>query len=334
MFYSTKGFENMELSTQILIKEAIKMGIEVEVLDRNENFIKLKRGNKEEYVKQATKTRLDTYMSYLIMENKLVTKKVLAKNKINVPDGNEYSVLEAAKGDFDLYYGKNIVIKPNQTNFGIGISILNELDNREVFFESLKLAFEYDRTILVENLVEGREYRFLVIGDEVTAVMYRVPANVIGDGKKTIIDLVEDKNRNPLRQKGYISPLEKINLGRVEEFYLKRSGKDFLYVPKNKEVVYLRENSNISTGGDSIDITDDVRKEYKMLAVNASKSVGAKICGADIIIKDIYIKPLGDNYSIIELNYNPAIHIHTYPYKGIGRNPAEKVLNLLGFFNT
>jgi glutamate--cysteine ligase len=125
--------------------------------------------------------------------------------------------------------------------------------------------------------------------------------------------------------------LEKITLGQIEKEYLAFRGKDFCTIPQSDETVYLRENSNISTGGDSIDFTDEIIDEYKVIAVLAAKAVGAKICGADIIIQDIKAKPQKNNHSIIELNFNPALHIHDYPYRGSNRQVEKKVLDLLGF---
>jgi glutamate--cysteine ligase len=125
--------------------------------------------------------------------------------------------------------------------------------------------------------------------------------------------------------------LEKIKLGSVEVDFLKNQGKTVTEVPKLGQTVYLRENSNISTGGDSLDYTDDIIDAYKEIAVAATKAVGAKICGVDMVIQDIKAKPDGHNYSIIELNFNPALHIHNYPYAGKNRHVEEKVLDLLGF---
>ena len=97
-------------------------------------------------------------------------------------------------------------------------------------------------------------------------------------------------------------------------------------IPKGK-VQYLRENSNISTGGDSIDVTNQVPEFFKKIAVDASKSVGANICGVDMIVEDLSDEH--SPYSIIELNFNPAIHIHSYPYIGKERNIALRILQLL-----
>jgi glutamate--cysteine ligase len=93
--------------------------------------------------------------------------------------------------------------------------------------------------------------------------------------------------------------------------------------------VFLRRNSNISTGGDSLDFTDLVPPGYGELAMAAAAAVGARICGVDMLIDDIDAAPSGDNYAVIELNFNPALHIHDYPYQGQNREVEKHVLDLL-----
>ncbi|KAB2951535.1 bifunctional glutamate--cysteine ligase GshA/glutathione synthetase GshB [Heliorestis acidaminivorans] len=323
------GFEDLELSTQILIRDAITRGISFEILDREENFLKLTQGSKVEYVKQATKTSKDSYISYLIMENKVVTKELLKEQGLTVPASLSYSSIDEAKLSFDKFQGAKIVIKPKSTNYGIGISIFKEHFTKKEFDRALEIAFRYDQTVLVEHFAPGKEYRFLVIGNEVVGVLQRVPANVQGDGHKNIRELVQVKNKDPLRGQGHKTPLEKIALGEIEEGFLKSQGKDFDYIPAQGEVVFLRENSNISTGGDSIDYTDTVHESYKQLALKAAQAVRANITGVDIMIQDIN-KPYDDsNYAIIELNFNPAMYMHYYPYQGKRRPVGEKVLSLL-----
>ena len=325
--FKLEGYEDLELSTQILMKESIKRGITVNIVDRSENFISLKKGEKIEYVKQATKTSKDTYVSVLIMENKTVTKKVLAEKGVKVPRGEEFNTIEDAKIKAHNYINKPIVIKPKSTNFGIGINIFPEGANLEDIIHAFEIAFKNDNTVLIEEFIKGKEYRFLVINDEVVGILHRVPANVIGDGEKSITELVEVKNQDPLRGKGYVTPLEKIRLEENAELFLKQQGKNFDYIPKKDEIIYLRENSNISTGGDSVDYTDDIPQKFKDIAVNAAKAAGAKICGVDMMLEDYSDE--NTNYAIIELNFNPAIHIHSYPYKGKERKIATHVLKLL-----
>ena len=321
------GYEDMELSTQILMKEAIKRGIKVDVVDRSDNFISLEKYGKIEYVKQATKTSKDNYSTVLIMENKVVTKKVLDKAGIKIPRGIEFYSEEEAINKINDFKNKPIVIKPKSTNFGIGISIFKDGGSEEDILKALNIAFKYDNTVVVEEFIEGKEYRFLVIADKVIGVLHRVPANVVGDGVNSIEELVHEKNLNPLRGKGYKTPLEKIILDDNAILFLKQSNKDINYIPKKDEVVYLRENSNISTGGDSIDYTDDMPEIFKDVAVSSAKAVGANICGVDMMIADY--KNVNSDYGIIELNFNPAIHIHSYPFVGKERNIAVEILKLL-----
>ncbi|MEH7111579.1 bifunctional glutamate--cysteine ligase GshA/glutathione synthetase GshB [Neobacillus niacini] len=327
--YKFIGYEDLELSTQLLLKAAVKRGISFEFLDRDENFILLQKGDHSEYVKQATKTSLDSYSTVLMMENKVVTKKILKRHGIRVPEGRVYRDLDSALTDYGTYRNKPIVIKPKSTNFGLGITIFAGDFSIGDYQKAFEMAFEHDQTVLLEEFITGKEYRFLVMGDEVVGILHRVPANVIGDGIYTIEQLVHEKNKNPLRGKGYRTPLERIQLGEVEKMFLKNQSKQITDIPSAGEVVYLRENSNISTGGDSIDFTDEIPESYKKIAIQSAKSAGATFCGVDMMIDDIEKEATDSNYSIIEINFNPAIHIHCYPYKGQNRKADEKILNLL-----
>ncbi|MEG0952338.1 bifunctional glutamate--cysteine ligase GshA/glutathione synthetase GshB [Niameybacter sp.] len=327
--YRLNGYEDMELSTQILMKEAIKRGIKVEILDRSENFICLEKGENIQYVRQATKTSKDDYITVLIMENKAVTKKVLDKQGITVPQGKSFNKKEEAIQAMQYFVGQPIVVKPKSTNFGVGISIFPEGANKADLTKAIEIAFEHDQTIMIEEFINGKEYRFLVVDDQVLGILHRVPANVIGDGEHSIKELVEVKNEDSLRGKGYRTPLEKINLDESAKLFLKHKNMSIDTIPSKNEIVYLRENSNISTGGDSIDYTDRIPSIFKETAIQAAQAVGAKICGVDMMIEDYTDQE--SRYAVIELNFNPAIHIHCYPYKGKERKIADSLLALLGY---
>lgn len=327
--YRLIGYEDLELSTQILMREAIKRGIAFKVVDRQDNFLQLKKGRHVEYVKQATKTSLDSYSTFLMMENKVVSKFVLDEKGIRVPKGEVYTTAKEAVSGFYHFKDKAVVVKPKSTNFGVGISIIKEAKELPIYEKAVSMAFEHDQAILVEEFIEGKEYRFLVMGDETVGILHRVPANVKGDGRQTIRELVVEKNLDPLRGKGYKTPLEKIQCGEPEKMFLAMQGKSFEDVPEKDEVVYLRENSNISTGGDSLDFTDDVHPAYKEIAVRAAKAAGAMICGVDLMLSDIKEAPNKNNHGVIEINFNPAIHIHDFPYQGKNRKVETKLLDLL-----
>jgi len=327
--YIFHGLEDMELSTQLLLRKAVLHGIEIDILDRVENFVKLTKRDQCQYVQQATRTSLDNYVSVLIMENKVVTKKILDSAGILTPSGREYHDGNAAKNDFPYYRDQAIVIKPKSTNFGLGITILKQNSDQGRFEQAVDIALKHDNTLLIESFVSGKEYRIFIINDKVVGILHRVPANVVGDGVSCIEELIAEKNKDPLRGIGYRKPLEKIATGEEEALFLETQGMDFKSIPEAGQTIYLRENSNISTGGDSIDFTEDVPVSYQSIALKAAKALDVKITGLDMMIDDIQQEATDDNYAIIEMNFNPAIHIHCHPYQGKNRHLDAKVLDAL-----
>lgn len=325
------NLENLELSTQVLIAEARQRGVDVEVLDPEDNFIALRRDDRTEYVKQATRTSADPYVSALIMENKEVTKIVLRAAGLRVPAGGKYRLLDAALADYPQHCERKMVVKPNSTNFGEGVAILEAGVERAEYRAALEAAFALDGSVLVEEFIAGREFRFLVIGGQTRAVLHRVPANIRGDGRSTIRELVASKNQHPYRGEGYRKPLERLRLDAIELDFLAGQGLSPESVPPAEAVVYLRKNSNISTGGDSIDFTDTMPAVYQRWAEQATAAVRAVICGLDMIIPDLSAESPDASYCILELNFNPALHIHDFPAEGTNRHVERHVLDLLGF---
>lgn len=326
-----RGFENMEMSTQLLLFDALQKGIKVKILDEQDQFLRLSHQNHVEYVKNGNMTAKDTYIAPLIMENKTVTKKVLAEHGFVVPGGAEYISAADAKADYWKFEHKKIVVKPKSTNYGVGISVFKEPAARESFEEAVELAFQEDDAILVEEYAPGTEYRFFVLNGKTEAVLLRIPANVTGDGKQSVKELVEQKNQDPLRGENHRAPLEKIALGEIEQLMLRAQGLDVNSIPEPGQKVYLRENSNISTGGDSIDFTDQMHDSYKKIAAQITEVVGAKVSGVDLIIPD-YTQPSTEEnpgYTAIEANFNPAMHMHAYVYEGKGRRLTKGILNML-----
>lgn len=323
----TEGYETLELSTQIVIKEALKRNIEVEVIDPSDQLIRLKRGKHVEYVKEATKTSKDGYVTPFLMENKEVTKKLLREKGFPVPEGKSYSHRQEALKEYRLYAGKKVVIKPKSTNFGVGIHFISPREKQR-YQHAVEDAFHYGDSILVETFVPGEEYRFLVIHQKVIGVCKREPAHVIGDGENTLETLVHEKNHDPSY---YRDPKTYLRLEKVEKHLLKKAGLTPKSIPRKGKKIFLRENSNVSTGGDAIDCTDLVNKGYHRIAIQATKALGAHICGVDMILSHPKEHPSSDNHSIIEMNYNPVLFIHAYPYSGKRRDVAGPLLDLLGY---
>ncbi len=324
--YSLSGYEDMELSTQMVLREAFLRNLTVDILDRKSHLVRIRNDSRSVVLKEATKTSLESYSAFILLQDKEATKSILKEQGISVPEGGCFCDIDEAARFFSDFDAERIVIKPATREFGLGISILDRSAPESVVREALKESLSYSPKAIVEEFIKGSEMRFLVVGAEVAGVCQRVPANVVGDGVHSIAQLVEIKNRDPRRGTGHRTPLERIQLEPTELSVLKKQGLNVDHVTDSGETIFLRENSNISTGGDSIDTTDTVHPSYKALACQAAKKLGALICGVDIILPEPEKPGAG---CVLELNFNPVLYIHDYPYSGINRQVAKKVLDAL-----
>ncbi|MCB1085381.1 MAG: bifunctional glutamate--cysteine ligase GshA/glutathione synthetase GshB, partial [Chlamydiia bacterium] len=323
----TPEYEDLELSTQIVIKKALERGVSVEVLDREDQLLRLSREGHVEYIKEATKTSKDTYITPYLLENKEVTKRLLFEKGLFVPLGKVYTSEKMAVENYSRFENIKIVVKPKATNMGVGITFVKPHEPSS-FAAAVYAAFRHGSSVVVEPFCEGEEYRFLIIDQELIAVAQRLPAHVIGDGKRTIRELVKAKNHDP---DYYREPKCHLILSEVEKNCLKKQRLSPASIPKKGKQVFLRENSNVSTGGDAIDVTDDLHSGYGRIAIEAAQTFEAKICGVDMMIVSAHEAPTPKNYAIVELNYNPVLFIHAHPFKGKARDVAGPLLDLLGF---
>ncbi len=329
--FRVPGYEDLEISTQIILAAALRRGCDIEVLDRPGHLLRISRGGITQLVKEASKTALDSYMTFLLMEDKQLTKLMLERAGLPTPQGLRFTEESAALAHYPQIAERRIVVKPATTNFGAGVSVFESPPAFDHYRAAVQACLALSHAVLVEEYLPGPELRFLTLGDECVAVCNRVPANVCGDGQSTIAELVAHKNQDPWRGVGHRTPLEKIQLGETELGHLAQQGLDPTFRPERDQRVFLRRNSNISTGGDSIDRTDSVHEGYKAIAVAAARAVGARICGVDLILGDALAPPAPGNHSILELNFNPVLYIHEYPHEGKARRIGERMLDLLGF---
>ncbi|MBP5678987.1 MAG: carboxylate--amine ligase [Bacilli bacterium] len=320
------GYPALEPSTVCVIKAAMKHNLKVEILDEARSFIKVYNDEQTEYIKEATKTSKDVSTFPFVTDNKEIVKDILRENNINTPNG---IIIQKGHTKRDLDYliapfvGKSVVVKPNTTNRGVGITVFENPVTQKDLQAAVKNAFRHDSQVIIEEFKKGLEYRFLVIGDECVCVIHRRAASVVGDGKTNINDLITLKNQEPWH--GLSGRLIVIDDSLKQ--ILKRQHYSLRSVPEKGKRVYLRDNSNCSTGGESIDLTDQVPDEFKRIAVKAAKLFNAKICGVDILIENFN----KFDYSIVELNDNPGIGICECPYEGKGRPIGDYILRLLEF---
>lgn len=196
--------------------------------------------------------------------------------------------------------GFPVIVKPNSGSQGSGVALVH---NKQEFYRAIQTIFKNDRVALVQSKVEGKDYRFVVLDKKVVSAYERIPLNVIGDGKLTILQLMKKKQKQ-FTASGRDTQL-KFDDPRIKE-KLKHSGMDFHFIPQQGQRAYLLDNANLSTGGDSIDVAGKIHPDFRKLAIQLTKDMGLRFCGVDIIVKgDISKKP--GVYWVLEVNSAPGL---------------------------
>lgn len=275
---------------------------------------------------QATITCKTSNIAVDIACNKEQTKKILNDNAIPVAKGDICIDEEDLKNTIDRI-GYPIVLKPVDGNHGKGASI--NVKTWEDALAGMEFAKKYGRKVIVERFITGHDFRILVIDNKMVAAAQRVPANVVGDGKLTITQLIEETNKDPRRGYGHENVLTEITVDRDTTDLLEKRGYSLESIPAKDEVVYLKSTANLSTGGTSIDITDMIHPENVFLAERIARVIGLDVCGIDIMAKNL-TQPLKETGGVIlEVNAAPGFRMHLAPSEGLARNVASPVIDML-----
>ena len=225
--------------------------------------------------------------------------------------------------------GYPVVIKPVDGHHGRGVTLdITDDDGAAGAFDRA-VASSRRRQAIVQRQVTGRDHRLLVIGGRLVACAERVPAGVVGDGRSTIAALVDRENADPRRGEGHALELTRIRIDAAAQAMLAAQALTVDDVPDAGRRVQLASGANLSTGGTSIDRTDEVHPSVAAIAELAAQVVGLDVAGIDLVTTDIG-QPLADTGgAIIELNAGPGFRMHTRPTVGRGRNVGGAVLDHL-----
>jgi len=312
-------------STEAIIKEAEAKGIPWMPMSAR-FLIQLGYGVNQKRI-QATMSDRTGILGVELASDKESTKRILNNAGVPVPQGTVISYLDELEEAIAFVGGYPIVIKPLDGNHGRGISI--DIRNWEEAETAYDRAREVSRALIVERYYVGRDHRVLVVDGKVVAVAERVPAHVVGNGRSTISELIEETNKDPNRGEGHDKVLTNIELDRTSYQLLERQGYTLESVPQRGEICYLRATANLSTGGIAVDRTDDIHPENVWLAQRVAKIIGLDIAGIDIVTPDIS-RPLREvDGVIVEVNAAPGFRMHVCPSVGIPRNVAGAVLDML-----
>jgi cyanophycin synthetase len=318
--------ENVRLgpSTGSIIEEAESRGIPWIRLNKY-SLCQLGYGVNQKRI-QATVTSQTSNIGVDIAGDKEDTKYLLEQAEVPVPKGEiirrESSLKEAAG-----YVGYPLVVKPISGNHGRGITtnVLNWQDALVAFEAAKKVS----SSVIIEKFITGDDYRLLVIDYKLIAAAKRTPAHVVGDGKSTVQELIDEVNKDPRRGFGHEEVLTMIDVNDLTLGILEEAGKSTESVLKKNEVLILKDTANLSTGGTAEDITDIVHPYNIFMAERIARIVGLDICGIDIMTTDIG-QPLPETGgAVLEVNAGPGFRMHLAPADGLPRNVAGHVVDML-----
>jgi cyanophycin synthetase len=313
-------------STQSLIDEANLRDIPWIRLNEA-SLVQLGHGVHQKRIR-ATMTSHTSALGVDIAQDKKLTNRLLAATGVTVPRaevvrGPEEAVIAAAKIGFP------VAIKPLDGNHGRGVML--NLGNEAAVRATYPVAREESRFggVVVESYLVGNDYRCLVVGGILRAVAQRLPAHVDGDGKHTVSQLVEITNADPRRGIGHEKVLTRIAVDDESVTYAAEQGYPLDAVAPKGMRVFLKRTGNMSTGGISIDRTEEIHPENAEIAEQAAKVVGLDIAGIDFVCPDISIPVRETGGGIVEVNAAPGFRMHTNPTEGEAQYVAKPVIDML-----
>ena len=253
------------------------------------------------------------------------TRAVLARVGLPVPRGEVARTLADAL-EIAGELGYPVVVKPLDADDGRGAS--GEIGSPDELTGAWTAAAAVHQEVIVERYVAGRDHRVLVVAGQVVAVAERVPASVLGDGRRTVRELAEEENRKPGRDpRDPASPRVPLPLDAATGRHLARHGVGLDDVPEAGRHVRLRATAEVSTGGTAVDRTDEMHPRNAALCVLAAGAVGLDIAGIDVLTPDISV-PFDENgAAIVGVNASPGIRMHTDPDEGAPRDAAGAILD-------
>ena len=320
---------------QLVLREAEQLGITWKNIPDGD-VCKFTYGNHIEYMRKGTAST-NCLTGIWICMNKSLTHSILSDAHLPIPRG--FSIFN----DDSQEYRKQVfealthplVVKPWRGSHGKGvrpnITTLEEMNEwiDILFLNMLEGTGANKGSVLIEETAQGEEYRIIVTKEKVLAVMNRQPASVIGDGSKTIQQLIDEKNTNPLRN---ISEDLYPNIHPDDDMkrILQKSSYTLESIPKQGTKVVLREISNVIAGGDAYDVTDEIHPTVAEIAVKAIQAIpGMSLVGLDFMTTDITKDQSTQLHAIIEVNFAPQFDMHDIPMHGKKRNVAKAILLMM-----
>ncbi len=311
-------------STGCIVEEAAKRGIPFIRLNKR-SLVQLGYGVNQKRIR-ATIASTTGNIAVDIACDKEETKMLLEAAEIPVPRGTVIRSEEGLKDAVERY-GFPLVIKPIDGNHGKGNT--TNITTWQQALTALEAAQKYGRSVIVEKFITGVDFRCLVINYKFVCAALRTPAAVTGDGEHNIQWLIDETNKDPRRGYGHEKVLTQITIDQFTQKMLDDKGYTLDTIPAKGEQVLLKPTANLSTGGTSTDVTDEVHPANIFMCERIARIIGLDICGIDIMASDLRTPVSENGGAILEVNAAPGFRMHIEPAEGLARNVAEPVVDML-----
>lgn len=311
-------------STGCIVEEAAKRNIPYIRLNK-QSLVQLGYGVHQKRIR-ATIASTTSNIAVDIACDKEETKLLLEAAEIPVPRGTVIRTEEGLKDAVERFKYP-LVIKPIDGNHGKGNT--TNITTWEQATKALEAAKQYGRNVIVEKFITGYDFRCLVINNKFICAALRTPASVVGDGEHNIKWLIDETNKDPRRGYGHEKVLTQITIDQFTQKMMDDGGFTLETVPKKGERVLLKPTANLSTGGTSTDVTDEVHPANVFMFERIAKIIGLDICGIDVMATDLRTPVSENGGAILEVNAAPGFRMHIEPAEGLPRNVAEPVIDML-----
>lgn len=324
--YIDKKFSMLSFNARLLFKEMEAREISLELISGTE-IVKATYKNHSEFFDDMFVSTV-TYPAGIMADDKYYAKNVLINKGFKTTRGKIFT--NANVKDALLYAEKlnfPVVLKPTIGTHGdnvfLDIASGKELEKKIRHFLKMKYGNGY---YLIEKQYTGNEFRLLITKDDFFAAVSRIPANITGNGIDTIKSLIDLENFRRMNPRS--TCLCEIKIDEITLDFLKKNNLRLNQVLEKDKKIFLRKNSNVTTGGNCYEITNKVHPTVIQLAKDIlSVFKGMPFLGIDLLCKDVSM-PLKD-YAICELNTAPGLSLHMMPEKGEPKNVAKAFIDVI-----
>jgi GNAT-family acetyltransferase (TIGR03103 family) len=303
LFTGASPAEALNPYAAIIVNEALRRGIYVEVDDAEGGFFRLTYGGRSVHCRESL-SEFTNAVAMSICDDKAVTRRIVSKVGVKVPEQMSAGAWDAAEQEtvsaFLQQHGA-VVVKPSRGEQGKGVAV--GLTTMEEVAAAVGKARSFSDRVVIEQMVEGMDLRIIVIDYRVVAAAVRVPPRVVGDGRATIRDLIEAQSR---RRSTATRGESTIPIDDETERCLARAGHKLDDIPPEGTEIQVRNTANLHTGGTIHDVTDELHPQLAEAAISAARAIEIPVVGIDLMVKS----PREPHYAFIEANERPGLANH------------------------